>query len=185
MSVPEPRSMPSATHTRRGTLCLAIATTGLIRRNRHGNGEFPRCRAGPHGGTWCSSYRKVTVMSAYTHPVPRAIPEAVRHLAWFAVVCAVAFLVPYLGVSVLDLQHDVFYLVYFAVTIALVADVCPGRAGRRGRDLPASLALEPRPRRRARGLPRLQRLQHRATRPRGRTAPTSSSSCSGGASATA
>jgi hypothetical protein len=60
-------------------------------------------------------------VSAYTHPVPRAIPEAVRHLAWFAVVCAVAFLVPYLAVSVLDLQHDVFYLLYFAVTIALVA----------------------------------------------------------------
>ncbi len=60
-------------------------------------------------------------MSAYTHPVPRAIPAAVRHLVWFAAVCGIAFLVPYLGVSVLDLQHDVFYLVYFAVTIALVA----------------------------------------------------------------
>ena len=60
-------------------------------------------------------------MSAYTHPVSRAIPEVARHLAWFAVVCVVAFLVPYLGVSVLDLQHDVFYLAYFAVTIALVA----------------------------------------------------------------
>ena len=60
-------------------------------------------------------------MSAYTHPVPRAIPEAVRHLVWFAAVCALAFLVPYLGVSVLDLQHDVFYPVYFAATIALVA----------------------------------------------------------------
>jgi hypothetical protein len=33
----------------------------------------------------------------------------------------VAFLVPYLAVSVLDLQHDVFYLVYFAVTLALIA----------------------------------------------------------------
>ena len=60
-------------------------------------------------------------MFSYTHPVPRAVPQAVRHLAWFAVVCAVAFLVPYLGVSVLALQHDVFYLVYFAVTIALIA----------------------------------------------------------------
>jgi hypothetical protein len=60
-------------------------------------------------------------MSAYTHPVPRAIPAAARHLVWFAVVCGIAFLVPYLGVSVLDLQHDVFYLVYFAVTIVLVA----------------------------------------------------------------
>jgi hypothetical protein len=60
-------------------------------------------------------------MSAYTHPVPRALSEAVRHLVWFAFVCVVAFLVPYFGVSLLDLQHDVFYLVYFAVTIALVA----------------------------------------------------------------
>lgn len=60
-------------------------------------------------------------MSVYTHPVSRAIPEVVRHLAWFIVVCVVAFLVPYLAVSVLELQHDVFYLVHFAVTIALVA----------------------------------------------------------------
>ena len=60
-------------------------------------------------------------MSAYSHPVPRALPEAVRQLVWFALVCAVAFVVPYLGVSVLDLQHDVFYLLYFAVTIGLVA----------------------------------------------------------------
>ena len=60
-------------------------------------------------------------MSVYTHPLPRTVPAALRHLAWFAAVCAVAFLVPYLGVSVLDLQHDVFYLAYFAVTIALVA----------------------------------------------------------------
>ncbi|HEX2506079.1 MAG TPA: hypothetical protein VHK22_07730 [Gaiellaceae bacterium] len=60
-------------------------------------------------------------MFAYRHPVPRAIPDVARHLAWFAFVCCIAFLVPYLGVSVLDLQHDVFYLAYFAVTIALVA----------------------------------------------------------------
>jgi len=60
-------------------------------------------------------------MSSYTHPVSRVMPLAVRHLAWFALVCAVAFLVPYLGVSVLDLHHDVFYLVYFAVAIALIA----------------------------------------------------------------
>jgi hypothetical protein len=62
-------------------------------------------------------------MSVYTQPqpVPRAAPEAVRQLVWFAAVCGVSFLVPYLGVSVLDLQHDVFYLVYFAVTIGLIA----------------------------------------------------------------
>lgn len=60
-------------------------------------------------------------MSAYTHSVPRAAPEAVRQLVWFAFVCVVAFLVPYVGVSVLDLQHDLFYLVYFVVTIGMVA----------------------------------------------------------------
>ena len=60
-------------------------------------------------------------MSTYTHPVSRAIPEIVRGLVWFAVVCLVAFLVPYVGVSVLDLQHDLFYLVYFAVTITVLA----------------------------------------------------------------
>jgi hypothetical protein len=59
-------------------------------------------------------------MSAYTQPVTRATAQAVRHLVWFAAVCAVAFLVPYLGVSALDLQHDLFYLVYFGVTIALI-----------------------------------------------------------------
>jgi hypothetical protein len=60
-------------------------------------------------------------MSTYTHPVSATVPHAVRQVAWFAAVCGIAFLIPYLGVSVLDLQHDVFYLVYFAVTIALVA----------------------------------------------------------------
>jgi hypothetical protein len=60
-------------------------------------------------------------VSTYSHPVPRAVPQSVRHLGWFALVCAVAFLVPYLGVSVLALQHDVFYLAYFAITLALVA----------------------------------------------------------------
>ena len=59
-------------------------------------------------------------MSVYTHSVSRAVPQAVRQVVWFAVVCIVAFLVPYLGVSVLDLQHDAFYLVYFAVTIAVI-----------------------------------------------------------------
>lgn len=59
-------------------------------------------------------------MSSYTHPVPRVVPRSARHLGWFGLVCAVAFLVPYLGVSVLALQHDVFYLAYFALTLALI-----------------------------------------------------------------
>jgi hypothetical protein len=47
-------------------------------------------------------------------------PQLVRQIAWFAVVCLVAFLVPYVGVSTLDLQHDLFYLAHFAVTIGLL-----------------------------------------------------------------
>jgi hypothetical protein len=66
---------------------------------------------------------EVEVEAALANPprVPRAKPQPVRHLVWFLFVCASAFLVPYLGVSVLDMQHDVFYLVYFAVTIVLLA----------------------------------------------------------------
>jgi hypothetical protein len=61
------------------------------------------------------------LMSSYTHPVPHAVPQVARHLGWFALVCAVAFLVPYLGVSVFALQHDVFYLAYFAITLTVIA----------------------------------------------------------------
>lgn len=60
-------------------------------------------------------------MSSYTHPVPRAVPQVARQLGWFVLVCAIAFLVPYLGVSVFALQHDVFYLAYFAITLAVLA----------------------------------------------------------------
>jgi hypothetical protein len=60
-------------------------------------------------------------MSSYTYPVPHAVPQVARQLGWFALVCAIAFLVPYLGVSVFALQHDVFYLGYFAVTLAVLA----------------------------------------------------------------
>ena len=53
-------------------------------------------------------------------PTVATVPGVVHELAWFALGAAVAFLVPYLGVSVLDLQHDVYYLVYFTVTLALL-----------------------------------------------------------------
>jgi hypothetical protein len=44
-----------------------------------------------------------------------------RQLMWFACACGLAFVVPFLGVSVLDLQHDLYYLGYFAVTLAVIA----------------------------------------------------------------
>ena len=46
-------------------------------------------------------------MSAYPHALPTAVSHSVRDLAWFAGGCASAFAIPFLGVSVLDLQHDV------------------------------------------------------------------------------
>jgi hypothetical protein len=60
-------------------------------------------------------------MSVYTHGLPRAVPDALRQLCWFGAVCFAAFLVPYLGVSLLGLQHDLFYLGYFAAVLAVVA----------------------------------------------------------------
>lgn len=59
-------------------------------------------------------------MSTLIHFERAAVPLWLRHGVWFAFVAAVAFLVPYVGVSVLDLQHDVYYLAYFAVTAALL-----------------------------------------------------------------
>lgn len=60
-------------------------------------------------------------MSTYTeHGLAAAIPHAVRDAVWFVFGSALAFAVPYLGVSVLGLQHDVYYLVYFVATLALL-----------------------------------------------------------------
>ena len=46
-----------------------------------------------------------------------AVPHWLRHSVWFVCGAAVAFFVPYVGVSLLDLQHDLYYLVYFAATV--------------------------------------------------------------------
>ena len=59
-------------------------------------------------------------MSTLSHRPTIAVPRWLQHVAWFGFGAAIAFLVPFLGVSVLDLQHDVFYLVYFAATAALL-----------------------------------------------------------------
>lgn len=59
-------------------------------------------------------------MSTITHFHSAALPQWARHAGWFALVAAAAFLIPWLGVSLLDLHHDLYYLVYFAAAIALV-----------------------------------------------------------------
>lgn len=43
------------------------------------------------------------------------------HLGWFAAGSLLAFLVPYLFSSLLDLNHDVYYGVYFAIALAFLA----------------------------------------------------------------
>jgi hypothetical protein len=60
-------------------------------------------------------------VSTYTHPLPTSIPHVVRDIAWFVLGSAVAFAVPYVGVSVLDMHHDLYYLAYFVVTLGLLA----------------------------------------------------------------
>lgn len=59
-------------------------------------------------------------MSTLSHPQTAVVPAWIRHAGWFAFVAAVAFLVPFVGISVLDLQHDLYYLLYFATTAALI-----------------------------------------------------------------
>lgn len=59
-------------------------------------------------------------MSTYSHPLPTTVSGAARDLGWFAFGSAYAFSIPYLGISVLDLQHDVYYLAYFAAVLLLI-----------------------------------------------------------------
>ena len=59
-------------------------------------------------------------MSTLQHTQLAAVPHWLRHVTWYALVAAVAFLVPFVGVSVLDLQHDLYYLVYFSTTAVLL-----------------------------------------------------------------
>lgn len=40
--------------------------------------------------------------------------------AWFAAVCSITFLIPYVFTSVLSINHDTYYLIYFAVTLAVL-----------------------------------------------------------------
>ncbi len=61
-------------------------------------------------------------MTTHIHlPSAAEVPHAARHAAWFAFGSVVAFAIPYIGISVLDLQHDLFYGLYFAGTLALLA----------------------------------------------------------------
>lgn len=55
-------------------------------------------------------------------PRPAAHPENwATQLRWYAAAVAVGFAVPFLGSSVLELQHDVYLGIYFAVVLAGLA----------------------------------------------------------------
>jgi len=43
------------------------------------------------------------------------------HLVWFATGCALGFLIPYIFTSVLDLSHDLYYLIYFGTVLVFLA----------------------------------------------------------------
>jgi hypothetical protein len=51
----------------------------------------------------------------------RSEGSALLHLGWFAAAAAVAFLVPYVFTTVVDTPHDLYYLIYFAVSGAFLA----------------------------------------------------------------
>lgn len=59
-------------------------------------------------------------MSTLMHIRPVAVPVWLRHGMWFVFVAGAAFLIPFVGVSILELQHDLYYLGYFAATTALI-----------------------------------------------------------------
>lgn len=60
-------------------------------------------------------------MATYVHPRSAPVPHVVRQGAWFVFGSVVAFGVPYVGVSLLDMQHDLYYAAYFAITLAMLA----------------------------------------------------------------
>lgn len=54
-------------------------------------------------------------------PHPETHPDSWRtQLRWFAITAAVAFGVPFVGSSILGLQHDVYLAVYFLAVLALL-----------------------------------------------------------------
>jgi hypothetical protein len=60
-------------------------------------------------------------MTTFAHTRSAPVPDVVRQGAWFVAGSVVAFAIPYVGVSQLHLQHDVYYLAYFALTLAMLA----------------------------------------------------------------
>jgi hypothetical protein len=60
-------------------------------------------------------------MTTHVHVKPVSVPHAAHQAVWFVFGSAVAFAIPYAGVSLLGLQHDVYYGTYFAVALGMLA----------------------------------------------------------------
>jgi hypothetical protein len=60
-------------------------------------------------------------MATYVHTRSALVPHAVRQGAWFVFGSAVAFAIPYAGISLMGLQHDLYYGAYFAITLGMLA----------------------------------------------------------------
>jgi len=60
-------------------------------------------------------------MTTYVHTRSAPVPHVVRQGVWFVFGSVVAFGIPYVGVSLLDMQHDLYYGAYFVITLAMLA----------------------------------------------------------------
>jgi hypothetical protein len=60
-------------------------------------------------------------MTTYVDIRSAPVPHVVRQGGWFVLGSIVAFGIPYAGVSLLDVQHDLYYGAYFAITLAMLA----------------------------------------------------------------
>src|SRR4026209_2224820 len=53
-------------------------------------------------------------------PAGVGVHPPLQHAMWFAAIAALAFLIPYVLTSVLDLPHDLYYAAYFLLSIAAI-----------------------------------------------------------------
>jgi hypothetical protein len=71
-------------------------------------------------------------MATTGYHLPHALPEGrvqrsahpeswTTQLRWYAAAAVIGFVVPYLGSSLLTLQHDLYLGIYFAVVITMLA----------------------------------------------------------------
>jgi hypothetical protein len=53
-------------------------------------------------------------------PTDGGAASLVVHLAWFVVGAILGFLIPFIFTSLLRLHHDLYYFIYFTITLAFL-----------------------------------------------------------------